>query len=73
MKRRHTAPLPQAAGAEKFRGQMGHASRYETFVKAVRREEETRYSIIFFLSPGADTVRECLPSCQSPGYRAQYP
>ena len=34
---------------------------------------ETRYSNIFFLSPGADTVLECVPSCQGPGYPAKYP
>jgi len=35
--------------------------------------DEERYSNIFFLSPSADTVLECLPSCQGPGYPAQYP
>jgi len=35
--------------------------------------EEDRYSNIFFLSPSADTVLECVPSCQGPGYPAKYP
>jgi isopenicillin N synthase-like dioxygenase len=35
--------------------------------------EENRYSNIFFFSPGADTLLECLPSCQGPGYPAKYP